>query len=96
MTGEISFDLVAAVDNEFEEGAYRLPDGEWRVFVFSKRPVAAPEVRPTAWDCGATGVWVAFPAGEALNRETVKRLLGAALGVEGWVEVRGPDSMALR
>jgi hypothetical protein len=45
VTGEISFDLVAGPDNEFEEGAYRLPGGEWRVFVVSKRPVAAPAVR---------------------------------------------------
>lgn len=96
MVGEISFDLVAGPDNEFEEGTYRLPAGEWRVFVVSKRAVAAPEVRPTTWDGGATGVCVAFPAGEAMNRAEVKRLLGAALGVEVWVEVRGPDSMALR
>lgn len=96
MTGEISFDLAAAVDNEFEEGAYRLSDGEWQVFIVSKRPVAAPEVRPATWDSGATGVWVVFPAADTLNRETVKRLLGDVLGVLDWSEVRGPDSMALR
>lgn len=96
MVGEISFDLVAGEDNEFEEGTYRLSGGEWRVFIFSKRPVTAPEVRPTTWDSGATGVWVAFPTDKALNRSEVKRLLGEALGVEDWSEVNGPDSMALR
>ena len=89
MTGEISFDLVAEADSNFEEGACRLPCGAWRA-------VAAPEVRPTTWDSGATGVWVAFPAGEALNRAAVKQMLRAALGVSEWSEVSGPDSMALR
>ena len=86
MTGEISFDLVAEADSNFEEGACRLPCGAWRA-------VAAPEVRPTTWD---SGVWVAFPASGVLNRAAVTRLLGEAFSVSEWVEARGPDSVALR
>jgi hypothetical protein len=53
MTGEISFDLVAGANNEFEEGTYRLPGGEWRVFIFSKRPV---NTKPRRRSCrNATG-----------------------------------------
>ncbi len=96
MTAEISFDLVAEEDMEFEEGTFRLPGGEWQVFIVSKRPAVVPEVKPTRWDSGVSGVFVAFPVEARLDRSAVGLLLGEALGVSGWVEVCGPDSMDLR
>jgi hypothetical protein len=66
------------------------------VFIASKRPVVAAQVRPTRWESGVSGVVVAVPIGTRLDRTAVKRLLGEALGVSEWIEVRGPDSMQLR
>ena len=97
-TGEISFDLVMGDDMAFVEGAYRFGGGQWQAFVFlAKRDsVREPQFRSTTWDSGVTGVVYEVPAALTLNRESVEQLLSAALGVETWVEVRGPDSMALR
>lgn len=55
-----------------------MPGREWRAFVVSRRPVAAPEVRPTTWDSGVGGAWVALPAGEVLNRAVITWLLGVS------------------
>ncbi len=96
MRAEISYDLIMDDDMSFVEGAYRLAGGDWQVVIVSRREVAEPEVVPQRWESGVSGVFVRFPHAGRLNRETVERVLSAALGVSEWVEVRGPDSMRLR
>ncbi len=96
MRAEISYDHVMDDDMSFVEGTYRLPGQEWQVVIFSRRPIAFPELRSGAWESGVTGVWVGFPKEWQLNKSVVERLLGEHLGVTEWVEVRGPDSMNRR
>jgi hypothetical protein len=96
MHAEISYDLVMDDDMEFVEGAYRLPGSDWQVCIVSRFDVPAPEVRPSRWESGVTGLVIRFPRAARLNREAVERVLSATLGVSEWVEVRGPDSMRLR
>jgi hypothetical protein len=96
MRAEISYDLVMDEDMEFVEGTYRLPEADWQVFIFSRRDVIEPQVNPTRWESGITGVFVRFPRQEQLNQAVVERVLSEALGVGEWVTLHGPDSMQLR
>jgi hypothetical protein len=97
MKAEISFDLVMEGRIEFVEGTYRLADQDWQVFVFIPDPSQAePKVSAGRWGRGATGLIVAWPASQVLNRAAVLEVMGGHLGVTEWVEVRGPDSMGLR
>jgi hypothetical protein len=95
--GEISYDLVMEDNMSFVEGTYRLPGGEWQVFIFSRfADVSEPDVQPGRWDSGVAGVFVRFPKSGRLGKAEVEQVLAAATGVEGWTTVRGPDSMQLR
>ena len=97
MRAEISYDLVMEDDMSFVEGAFRLPGGEWHVFIFSRRTeIDRPTWRRDRWESGATGFVVAFPNERVLNRSAVEAVLCDATGTTEWVEVRGPDSMQLR
>jgi hypothetical protein len=96
MRGEISYDLIMDDDMDFVEGTYRLTGGDWQVVIVSRRDVAEPEVVSTRCQSGVSGMFVRFPRCGRLNREVVEKVLGEALGVSEWVEVRGPDSMQLR
>jgi hypothetical protein len=81
----------------FAEGAFRLPCGEWQVFIFS-RPNATerPAWRHDQRESGVRGIVVAFPNGRVLNKAAVTEVLTDATGATEWIEVRGPDSMQLR
>jgi hypothetical protein len=95
--GQISYDLVMEEDMRFVEGTYRLPGGEWQVFIFSRfEDVGEPVVRHGQWDSGVTGIFVRFPKSGRLGKAEVEQVLAAAAGVDGWTEMRGPDSMLLR
>src|SRR5262249_16058541 len=96
MHGEICYDLVMEQEMSFVEGTHRLPGHDWQVFIFSRWRVEQPRVTVTQWHTGATGVFVRFPEYAMLNKAAVEQVLARALGVEGWVEVSGPDSMQLR
>jgi hypothetical protein len=96
MRAEISYDLVMDDDMSFVEGTYRLPGRGWQVFIFSRYDVSEPQVKPSTWDSGVTGVFVPFPRSGRLDRAAVEGTLSAALGVREWVVVRGPDSLQLR
>jgi hypothetical protein len=98
MRAEISFDLMMTEAMEFVEGTYRLPGGDWQVFIFGPDSRVAEPVVTTGgrWKSGVTGVFVAWPEGMRLNKGVVLRMLSEALGVAEWVEVAGPDSMELR
>lgn len=65
MTGvraEISYDLVMEDEMDFVEGTYRLPGGEWQVFVFTiLSETTVPQWTPTQWEGGVTGVFVRYP-----------------------------------
>ena len=96
MEAEISYDLVMEENMSFVEGTYRLPQSEWQVFIFCRRAEMRMEVKRGSWASGVTGVVVYYPPSECLNKTVVERVLGSALGVTKWIEVRGPDSMTLR
>ena len=96
MRAEISYDLVMTDEIDFAEGTYRLPGGEWEVFVFVRRDATDPRWKPSRWESGVTGMVVEYPRDRALNKTVAEEVLSAALGVKEWVEVRGPDSMHLR
>jgi hypothetical protein len=93
---EISYDLVMEDEMDFVEGTYRLPGNEWQVFIFSPATVTEMQVTHGTWDSGVTGVFIRFPEFSSLDKQIVERILGDALGVQCWTEVRGPDSMQLR
>ncbi|QDU60275.1 hypothetical protein Pan216_11140 [Planctomycetes bacterium Pan216] len=96
MRGEISYDLVMEDDMSFVEGVYRLPNDEWSVLVVSKDPVEQVVSKVCKWDSGRAGVCISFPESTNLNKHLVEEFLSDLVGVEGWDEVRGPDSMDLR
>ena len=96
MRAEISYDLVMDGDMSFVEGTFRLPGGEWQVVIVSRDSVSSPEARSTTWESGVTGLFVKFPRELALDKSVVEAILGRAFGIDGWDEVRGPDSMQLR
>lgn len=96
MTGEISYDLVMDTDNDFAEGSYRVDNGDWQVFIVSKRDVPDATIEPSIWDSGATGVIITMPRGTCLDKGLVERLLSDHLKVMHWMETHGPDSMILR
>lgn len=94
--GEISFDLAMEDDMSFVEGTYRLRQGEWRVFIFSRYDGKQVLSSSQQWESGVGGWRIQTPQELKLNRESVMQILGDLLYVEQWLEVRGPDSMNLR
>jgi hypothetical protein len=96
MTAEISDDLVMKDEMDFVEGAYRVQDADWQVFIVSKAPVEQPQISPCRWSSGVAGVVIRLPRSARLNRRLVEQVMGQWLGVKQWREVRGPDSMQLR
>ena len=98
MKGEITYDLVMDDDMPFVEGCYRLDDGVWKVFIFSKseglREVGVR--KDVVWKSGVTGLTIVVSDDTILNKETVLKALSDALGVTEWSEVRGPDSIQIR
>jgi len=96
MQAQISYDLVMEEEMSFVEGTYRLPGHDWQVFIFSRKPIVTPEIQPTTWDSGVTGVFVGFPEGNRLNRSVVEQLLSEQFDVDEWIEVSGPDSIQIR
>ena len=95
-SSEISYDLVMEDEMPFVEGTYRLPDAEWKVFVFTRSEVADPIVTATTWHSGVTGLHIVFPTNRRLNQATVEQLLSTYLNVNSWRVVHGPDSIVLR
>jgi hypothetical protein len=97
MKAEISFDLVMEDVMSFVEGTYRLPGGDWRVFIFGPdSSVTSPEAKAGKYANGVAGVFVGWPESLTLNKVAVLRTLSELLDVTEWTEVRGPDSMDLR
>lgn len=96
MRAEISYDLVMEDEMSFVEGTYRLPGHEWQVLIFSRGPVASPDIESATWASGVTGVSVKFPEDAPLNQSVVEQLPGDRFGVDEWIEVRGPDSIQIR
>jgi len=96
VTGEISYDLVMDDDMGFVEGTFRLPGGPWQVIIVSKGCSPTVEVQHSVWESGVEGLVITVPRERRLNRAVVEAELAQAVGVGCWVEVVGPDSMALR
>jgi hypothetical protein len=97
MVAEISYDLVMSDDMGWAEGAFRLPGGEWQVFIFVSSEDPEPSVKTgTRWKSGVTGVFVRWPKSKKLSGAVIEEVLSAAYGVQEWLEVRGPDSIKIR
>jgi hypothetical protein len=96
MQGEISYDLIMGDVMSFVEGAYRINSGEWKVFIFSRRPVGQPVWHYSTWDSGVNGIVFEVPDEMLLNMPIVEFLMAQATGCREWHRVRGPDSMVLR
>lgn len=96
MQGEISYDLVMEDDMSFVEGSYRVAKGDWQVFILRKDSIERTVITIGGWPSGVTGVFVRVPRFVRLNKHSVEHLLSDKLGVDNWLEVRGPDSMRLR
>jgi hypothetical protein len=93
---EFSFDIDMSDDMNWVEGTYRLPGKFWEVMIFGKQDVPALRDRPGEWPSGIAGTVFDVPREAKLNRQYVQQALAVAFGVDGWVEVQGPDSMVLR
>ncbi len=96
MIGEISYDLVMKKDMGFVEGSYRLDDGNWRVFIFSKASIQGTEIQTCRWTSGIEGIVVRVPESVRLNKQVVEQIMSESLKVKEWREIPGPDSMQLR
>ena len=96
MDAEISYDLVPEPEMAFVEGSFRLPGGEWQVFIFFREDVPAPVIRHEVWRSGVRGFSVLYPRCKPLNYDLACEILAKATTVSQWHVVRGPDSMQLR
>jgi len=101
--GEITFDIVVPEEGVRNvEGCYRMNGGNWQVYYLTSwdngAPLAgAPAIRSNAiFQSGISGVSGVVPGGWILNKKTIKKLLAEAVGVVGWIEVSGPDSLMLK
>lgn len=100
---EITFDIVVPEEGVgFVEGCYRTNGENWQVYFLTSRgdeasSISVPIIKSQAiFQSGIRGVSGVVPAGWILNKETIKKLLAEAVGVDGWIEVYGPDSLMLK
>ena len=99
MLGEISLDILIEDDRDRDvmEGCYRIEQGEWHIFYFTRWWREGPKVILDAvWRSGVSGVNVNHPKDQALNKIVVKERLSEILKGVDWVEVKGPDSLQLK
>jgi hypothetical protein len=101
MQGEITFDIFIDEDTPHDvfEGCYRVPPNDWKVFYFTKwwQDDSGPEIiKDAVFSSGVLGINVKYAKDQILNKLAVKRVLSEALGVQNWVEVKGPDSLRLK
>lgn len=101
--GEITFDVVVPEDGvETVEGCYRTNDGNWQVYYLTNSRNEASLISAliimsqAIFQSGICGVSGVVPAGLMLNKEAIKTILAEAVGVDGWIEVYGPDSLMLK
>ncbi len=101
--GEITFDIIVPEDGVTHvEGCYRLNSGNWLVYYLTNyhrhgSSIDTPIInRKAVFSSGIAGVSGFFPADWLLNKKTIGEILAEAVGVDGWVEVTGPDSLALK
>jgi hypothetical protein len=101
--GEITFDIIVPEEGvAHAEGCYRVDGGNWHVYYFTNchhgAPwTAEPTIRTDAiFQSGISGVSGMVPTNWILNKKTIKRLLAETAGVDGWIEVSGPDSLILK
>jgi hypothetical protein len=101
--GEISFDIVVPEEGVATvEGCYRINEGNWQVYYLTNRDngalwTGAPAINSKAvFHSDISGVSGVVPCDWILNKKTIKRILAEAVGVDGWIEVSGPDSLILK
>jgi hypothetical protein len=101
--GEVTFDIVVPEEGvRHAEGCYRIYGGNWHVCYLTNWHDGAswtgdPAIRSAAiFQSGISGASGIVPADWILNRKTIKKILAEAVGVDGWIEVSGPNSLILR
>jgi len=101
--GEVTFDIVVPEEGvAHAEGCYRTNGGNWHVYYLTNchsgtPQISEPTIRSNAtFQSGLSGVSGIVPADWILNKKTIKKLLAEAIGVDGWIEVMGPDSLILK
>lgn len=101
--GEVTFDIVVSEEGvRHAEGCYRIHGGNWHVYYLANWHDGAswtgdPTIRSAAtFQSGISGVSGIVPADWILNRTTIKKILAEAVGVDGWIEVSGPNSLILK
>lgn len=96
---EFSFDTVVEDNDDCDvlEGCYRTPGAHWRVMLFLKKEgLSSSSWAPSVWPSGIEGLEFRVAKAERLDRAYVRRALALAVGGVDWVEVAGPDSLALK
>ena len=101
--GEITFDIIVPEGGVTHvEGCYRLNGGNWLVYYLTNyqrddSSIDTPIIdRKAVFSSGIAGVSGFFPADWLLNKKKIGEILAQAVGVDGWVEVTGPDSLLLK
>jgi hypothetical protein len=103
VVGELTFDTIVPEDGlSHVEGCYRLNGGNWLVFYLTNDHRSGPTIHApiihekAVFSSGISGISGFFPPGWLLNKRTVGEILAEAVGVDGWIEVFGPDSLLLK
>lgn len=102
--GEITFDTIVPEEGTGNiEGCYRVHGGNWYVYYFTNQHkdsgpcTGVPRITNNAvFSSGISGVSGVLPTEWTLNKTTVMNVLAGAVGVDGWTEVRGPNSLLLK
>ena len=97
--GEISFDIIidSEKDRDVLEGCYKIGENGWRIFYFTRWWQDEPsDIVDAVWGSGVSGVNVKHPKGQVLNKNVVKEKLSKLFDIDEWIEVKGPDSLALK
>jgi hypothetical protein len=103
MLGEITFDIVVPTEGVNNvEGCYRINGGNWQVYYLTNwrhraSPTSAAIIESNAlFQSGISGVSGVVPGDWTLNKRRIKEILAEAVGVDGWIEVTGPNSQILK
>ena len=101
--GEITFDIIVPEEGTTHvEGCYRLNGGNWLVYYLTNTSTYRPSSgafhinKEAVFSSGIAGVSGHLPADQLLNKRTIGEILAEAVGVDGWIEVTGPDSLTLK
>ncbi len=100
--GEITFDIVVPDEGVTHvDGCYRVNGGNWQVYYLTNRndgvsSIVAPAIGNAVFSSGITGVSGIVPADWVLTKTSTQAILAEVVGVDGWIEVTGPNSLIIK